>query len=435
MVSVIQRGLFWRVYLTLLASLILVALLAATLWHQLAEQTMPGAMNYPSAAIGALMPGTDAPPSEIERALQRISGSMGGRVSLLDPAGRPIAIAQRGVIVPTSAMLRPLGAETAGHAAMLRIWRVRLADGRRLIVDQPSKYSGGPHILGMLLAIAAAVGLAAYPIVSRLTRRLETLRSSLDAWGGGRLDRRAEVEGRDEIAAVAASFNAAADRVETLLAAHRALLAHASHELRSPLTRLRLAVEVFAGAPTPELRAAIIADIAELDGLVEEILLASRLDHTSALPERETVDVLGLAAEEAARAGAVVQHADGASPYEIEGSPRLLRRMIRNLIENATKHGQPPVEVEIGRAGDASGRWVTIAVHDHGAGIPEAERERVFEPFYRPSGRAEAAGSWGLGLSIVRQIAERHGGSVLCRSEPGGGCFFVRLPAGQARAA
>jgi len=276
------------------------------------------------------------------------------------------------------------------------------------------------------MAIAAAVGVAAYPIVSRLTRRLETLRSSLDAWGAGRLDSRAEVEGRDEIAAVAASFNDAADRVEALLAAHRALLTHASHELRSPLTRLRIAVEIYANQPDPSLRPAIVADIAELDGLVDEILLASRLDHPATAPEREIVDLLGLAAEEAARGGASIRHADTASDFEVDGSPRLLRRMIRNLIENAGKHGQPPVEVELNR----TGAGVVVAVHDRGPGIPEAERERVFEPFYRPSGRAESAGSWGLGLSIVRQIAEQHGGNVSCAVRPdGGGSFIAKLPA------
>ena len=433
MVAIVQRGLFWRVYLTLLASLLLVVVLAATLWHSVAEQPMPGAMSYPSATLGALLPGTDAPKAEIDQILRRISGAVGGRVMLVDSQGRTIGVAQHG---QTLAVSNQAQTNAAHHVAMLRLWRVHLADGRSLVVEESSRFGGGPHILGMLMAIAAAVGLAAYPVVARLTRRLETLRESLDGWGGGRLDSRAEVEGQDEIAAVAASFNAAADRVETLLAAHRALLAHASHELRSPLTRLRLAVEVFADTPDPALRSSIIADIAELDSLVDEILLASRLDHAPGLPEHEVVDCLGLAAEEAARAGAGVRHVAGAPSFEVLGSPRLLRRMIRNLLENAGKHGQPPVEVELSHGDDASGRWITIAVRDHGPGIPDAERERVFEPFYRPSGRAETAGSWGLGLSIVSQIAERHGGDVSCQTGPdGGGCFIVRLPAAPSKSA
>jgi signal transduction histidine kinase len=325
--AVFQRGLFWRVYLTVLASLLLLALLAALIMHLL--------------------------------------------------LGAPI--------VPSHARPRE-------------------------------------HMLLMLVAVAAAVGLAAYPIVSRLTRRLETLRASLEAWGEGRLAVRASIEGDDEIAAVARSFNAAADRVEHLLEAHKTLLAHASHELRSPLTRLRVGVEMLAETePQSALREGVVRDIAELDALVEEILLASRLDRAAPAP-RETVDLLALAAEEAARAGAVVRH-DGlsASAFEAAGAPKLLRRLIRNLVENAVRHGAPPVEVELAGARD----WVEIGVHDRGPGIPAPERDRVFEPFYRPSGWAEAAGSWGLGLAIVRQIAERHGGSVACRARDGGGASFV----------
>jgi len=425
MVTIIQRGLFWRVYLTLLGSLILVALIAASLWHWMAEQPMPAPMSYAGAALSALLPASDAPRPQMDEALRRLSVSLDGRVLLIDAAGHPISEARRGRTLATPIVSGPAPAGgAAAHLARLRGWRIHLSDGRMLIVEQPSGLSGGgPHILGMLMAIAAAVGVAAYPIVSRLTRRLETLRSSLDAWGAGRLDSRAEVEGRDEIAAVAASFNAAADRVEALLAARKALLAHASHELRSPLTRLRIAIEIYANQPDPSLRPAIIADIAELDGLVDEILLASRLDHSAAKPEREIVDLLGLAAEEAARGGAGIRHTDAASDFEIMGSSRLLRRMIRNLIENAGKHGQPPIEVELGRS-DAG---VVIAVHDHGPGIPQAERERVFEPFYRPSGRAESAGSWGLGLSIVCQIAEHHGGSVSCEVRAGGGGSFIAV--------
>ncbi len=427
MVSIIQRGLFWRVYLTLLGSLILVAMLGAMLWHQLAEQAMPAPTSVPAAALGALLPGPDAPTAELDAVLRRLSVATRSRVMLIDPGGRLIGAAQDGRSLSLPALARDNPFNPRAHEARMRVWRAHLPDGRSLWVE-PRRRSGpaGPHMLGMLMAVAGAVGLAAYPIVARLTRRLERLRSSLDAWGGGRLDSRARVEGDDEIAAVAASFNAAADRVEALLAAHKALLAHASHELRSPLTRLRLAVEMFVATPDPALRPAIIRDIAELDGLVDEILLASRLDQASAAPERERVDCLSLAAEEAARAGASIHHAEpDGTPFDIEGSPRLIRRLIRNLVENATRHGQPPVEITLARARRASGDWIVLSVEDQGPGIPPAERERVFEPFYRPSGRAEAAGSWGLGLSIVRQIAERHGGTVSCDARPGGGGRFV----------
>jgi signal transduction histidine kinase len=187
---------------------------------------------------------------------------------------------------------------------------------------------------------------------------------------------------------------------------------------------------LYAAAPRPDLKAAIGREVAELDVLVDEILLASRLDHDGDMEPPEPVDLLALAAEEAARAGVELRAVEaGAGPFELRGWPRLLRRMIRNLVQNAVQHGGPPVEIELGRDdGDGAPR-ITLAVHDRCTGIPDEERERVFEPFHRPRGRPEAEGSWGLGLALVRQIAERHGGAVACKTRPDGGTsFLVELP-------
>ncbi len=113
--------------------------------------------------------------------------------------------------------------------------------------------------------------------------------------------------------------------------------------------------------------------------------------------------------------------ADDGDPVEIDGDATLLRRLIRNLLENAARHGRPPFRVAVTRREGGA----RIVVSDCGEGIAPAERERVFEPFYRPAGRSESAGGWGLGLSLVRQIARRHGGDVVCDAEPGGGSRFV----------
>ncbi|MDQ2861270.1 MAG: ATP-binding protein [Pseudomonadota bacterium] len=139
---------------------------------------------------------------------------------------------------------------------------------------------------------------------------------------------------------------------------------------------------------------------------------------------------MALAAEEAARAAvALVPVVGGAAPFEVMGSPRLLRRMIRNLIDNAVKHGAPPVEVELTHTDTSAGPFIAIAVRDHGRGIPEALRDQVFEPFFRPGGWSEEGGSWGLGLSLVRQIARRHAGDVACLSTQQGATeFVVELP-------
>jgi len=292
-------------------------------------------------------------------------------------------------------------------------------------------WANGLHMIGLMLVVAGLIGCGAYPVLARATRRLGTLRRDVDAWGAGDLRRRASVFGDDEIAAVAASFNVAADRVDALLAARKALLAHASHELRSPLARLSLAAAIFGGAGESAATSAIQREIAELDSLVEEILLASRLDLSADVRENELIDCLALAAEEAARVSTPMREVVPGSPaFEVVGSPRLLRRMIRNLLENALKHGRSPVEIAVER-GQFEGRpAVIIGVTDHGPGIPLELRERVFEPFFRPDGWSEEGGSWGLGLSLVRQIAARHGGKASCETNSDGlTAFIVELPA------
>jgi signal transduction histidine kinase len=423
-----RRGLFWRVYLALLASLALVTFIGAGLWHNLTEGPMQHLMTAQGEAIAALLPPPDAPPPVTAEAVRKVSQSFYGTIILAGPDCRLIAVARQGRLRPADEWTRERCLASAGHGMFARAVRFEAPDGRLLIVSTGPAF-GGRHLHGLLilLLVAMVVGALAYPLLAAVTRRLEHLRGAVEAWGEGRGDSRAAVDGKDEIAAVAAAFNTAADRAESLLAAHKALLAHASHELRSPLARLRMAAELFVAKPSAELQASINRDIDELDGLVDEILLASRLDHSVDLGETEAVDCLALAAEEASRAGVeMAAVTPGAGPFEVTGSPRLLRRLIRNLIENALKHGAPPVEIALGRV---RAGHVLITVSDHGPGVPEAVRERVFEPFFRPEGASEAAGSWGLGLALVRQIALRHGGTVRCEVEGGLTRFIAELPA------
>ena len=287
---------------------------------------------------------------------------------------------------------------------------------------------GGPGwglvTLGGLLFLAVAAG--AYPVVRRLTRRLEALRQGVEAFGAGDLAHRVDGGGKDEVAAVAASFNLAAQRIEDLVRANRSLLANASHELRSPLARLKMAVAMMESAPEArrhELRDEIDRDIRELDALVEEVLLASRLDARAAIAD-DPLDLLGLAAEECARVDAEL---DVATEVPLlRGDERLLRRALRNLLENARRYGGDEVALRLER----EGARVRVRVEDRGPGVPDALRERIFEPFYRLPGHAEQAGGVGLGLSLVRQIARAHGGEVRCEAREGGGSRFVLdLPA------
>ena len=158
--------------------------------------------------------------------------------------------------------------------------------------------------IGLVLflgVIAIAVAVCAFPVVRGLTRRLERLQAGVETLGAGNLSTRVKVKGRDEIARLAESFNRAAGRIEELVAAHRMLLANASHELRTPLSRIRLGIELVGAKPDPKYAADLKRDIAELDGLIDEILLASKIEAIGTLQTSEEVDLLVLAAEECAR--------------------------------------------------------------------------------------------------------------------------------------
>ncbi len=301
----------------------------------------------------------------------------------------------------------------------------------------------------MLMVVGAAVALGAYPIMRRLTLRLEALQRGVERWGAGDLSARLKTGGGDEIAFLAERFNHAAERIQTLMDSHRSLLANASHELRSPLARIRMSLELTPLERGSPQRVEISRSITELDQLIDEILLASRLDAKQADAEPfETLDLLGLAAEECARTHADLSAellADSGYPSDsvvsgfganrhsltLRGSPRLLRRLIRNLLENARRYSRGAVSLELDKVKLGRKTLAVIRVHDRGPGVPTAQRERIFEPFYRLPGASECDGGVGLGLALVKSISQRHGGSVRCEARPGGGAsFIVELPLG-----
>ena len=287
----------------------------------------------------------------------------------------------------------------------------------------------------MLGLVGLAVALGSYPIIRRLTLRLESLQSGVERWGTGDLSTRLNADGNDEVAFLAQRFNQAAQRIETLMNSHKSLLANASHELRSPLARIRMSLELMGVDAASPQRIEISRSITELDQLIDEILLASRLDAKQADAEPfESLDLTGLAAEECARANAELSLSTTGQSLVIQGSPRLLRRLIRNLLENAKRYGskegsQGSVTLDLTQQRIGQRDFAVIAVHDRGPGVPPAQRERIFEPFYRLLGASEREGGVGLGLALVKSISERHGGTVRCEARGGGGAtFVVELP-------
>ena len=511
-----MRRLSLTIFLSLLASLLLMAAAVAFFWQwRLDNRTEAQENRFTEALAAEVIPAATEGVERLQQALWHWQRRLRIDLQVIDAQGRVLAAAGRpfraddagarqeeppgmeemppppgldAPLPPGEALhaRRPQGRHGQAHdgdgprrAMVAVIHRVALPDDRTLLIRTwrpapPQLPISAPLALALLFV---AVGMAAWPVSRRITRRLEALQRSVDAQAAGDLRVRAEVSGQDEVAALAHSFNHAAERIEALvnrqealLSTQRRLLANASHELRSPLARIRMAIELMLENPadlthhTDEVR----QNIRELDALVEEILLASRLD-TLSLDElrREPVDLTQLAAEEAARTGAVwmdetpsdVSRDDGAESgaahTAVAGDARLLRRLLRNLLENARRYqpeGDEPVLLCLSQErgllagagpeakachseatkGDEAGEatdWLRIEVLDRGPGVPEAARERIFEAFYRVDGHSEQAGNVGLGLSLVRQIARRHGGDAHHEPREGGGSrFVVRLP-------
>ncbi len=410
-----MRRLYLQVYLTIVASLVLVVLTAGLLWHFIGGVGPFGPQfEVVGEVIAELVPPANAPAQAQQQAIDRLAERLGADLALFSLTNEPLAAAGRPLPAPSRSGRSGGWMPTAAGPAV----SVPLPDGRRLVARLPGRQRPSPLMLAAFLgAIALVVAIGARPVVRRLTGRLERLQRGVESLGAGDLSARVKVEGRDEVARLAQSFNQAAARIESLVNAHKMLLANASHELRTPLARIRLGLEL--AAAHPERKAGLESDIAELDQLVDEILLVSRLDATEQLDVREDVDLVALAAEECARYDDCGLEG---KPVTVSGDPMLLRRMIRNLIENAKLHGQPPIEVTVAKQNDRA----VLNVLDHGPVIAEEARERLFSPFYRIPGSCATKGS-GLGLALARQIARRHGGDVIYDPERGSS-FTVSLP-------
>jgi signal transduction histidine kinase len=403
-----MRRLYLQFYLTILASLLMVVLTASALWRFAPTET-PSERAFEMAGVliaGQLAP-ADADLQAQQQAIDRLHARLRIDLALFARDRRPLAAAGGGVPPP------PARRQTGGwvHGRSGRAWAIRLPDDRWVVARVPSR-TNTPlwGIVAFLGTIALMVAICAYPIARRLTRRLERLNAKVEALGAGDLSARVKVEGKDEVARLAESFNRSASRIEQLVHAHKMLLANTSHELRTPLSRIRLGIELLKETPDAKLGAALQKDIAELDGLIEQSLLSSRIEAVREVASPEDVDLLGVAAEEAAR---YEQCSAAGAPTIVRGDRALLQRMVRNLLDNAHWHGRAPIEVEVRGEGDRA----VLLVSDHGPGIAEVDRERIFSPFYRASNRATVPGS-GLGLTLVRQIARQHGGDAMWAGTP-----------------
>jgi signal transduction histidine kinase len=412
--------LFWRIYLHGVLMLVVVGIAVASVGYALRPSGwVPG--GRPAEYLASHVSELAANPPVLERELERAHEAFGLEASVFAADGRLVASTP--------------GGPPPAHRFN---WRLPLKGGGSLVIHSP------PHdpSRGLLFigAVLVALAVASFPLVRSIAAPVEQLTVAARRLGAGDLSTRANVCARGEIGALGQAFDDMAARLEALVRSERELLANVSHELRTPLARIRVALELAAEGDAERARrylGEIGQDLAELDGLVEDVLTTARLDakgEAGLRKEDGPVDVAAVARDAADRFRSAhearvleVEVADGIPA--VEGDAALLRRLVANLLDNAAKYSEAPEPVRLVVRGDA-GRAI-VEVRDRGIGIAAEDLPRLFTPFFRTDrSRARGTGGTGLGLALARRIAEAHGGTIVAESAPGSGTTFrVTLPA------
>jgi signal transduction histidine kinase len=370
-------------------------------------------------------------------------------VQVVDPSGRVVSASENLAGEPAVTTRRP---PTNGSAAFTIT--VAPLDGEFRVVTQRAQvgssvvfvYSGetltgiddATHELVIALAaglpaLLAIVAIVTWLVVGRALRPVERIRAEVEAISDREPRRRVpEPSTRDEIARLARTMNAMLARLETASVRQRRFVSDAAHELQSPLTTLRTRLEVELDQPPvmawPTTGRDALDEVIAMQRLVDDLLELARLDASTALDCHESVDLDDIALREAERLrtrGLVTVDTHGVSAGQVVGDPNQLRRALRNLLDNAERYGSSTVAVRLHETDDA----VELTVTDDGPGVPDDERERVFEPFTRlDRHRTRASGGTGLGLAISRDIVRAHGGDITIADATPGTEITIRIP-------
>jgi signal transduction histidine kinase len=295
---------------------------------------------------------------------------------------------------------------------------VRLRDGELLrlsvLPPRPSQFAAKTDYSTIIALFLVSIAFLAYLVARMTTRPLKLLAQAAKDLGNDINHPPLALSGASEIRQASAAFNAMQARIRQYIFQRTQMLAAITHDLQTPLTRLRLRLEKVAD---PELQERLVGDLSAMQAMVREGLdLARSMDTTEAMQALDFDSLLDSVCSDASDAGQNVT-LDGRAGMALMGRPMALRRCLVNLIDNAVKYGHEAT-VAVGRMPGA----VRIRIRDAGPGIARAEQARVFEPFYRvESSRSRESGGTGLGLTIARNIAEQHGGSIALENHPEGG--------------
>ncbi|MEF7613897.1 ATP-binding protein [Aquincola sp. MAHUQ-54] len=365
-------------------------------------------------------------------------------VQIWSADGRALYASRAHAAVPTRAVLGFADVEAGGQT-----WRTYSVAtfGRVIQVAQPRQIrerlaadAAWRAVLPLLL-LAPLLGLAVWWLVAHALAPLARVSREVRSRDAESLAPLSAEGLPEEVAPLVGSLNALLQRLGAAFDTQRAFVADAAHELRSPLTALKLQVQMLRRAPDEAARAEAVAALAagvdRATRLVEQLLTLARNEPGSREPARQPLDLGALVRQALADSGTLAVargstlELDAQPGVRVRGDSAGLAALARNLADNALRHGPPGtvVKVIVAREGDEA----VLSVDDDGPGIPEAERAQAFDRFWRREaahGGSEAAGGSGLGLAIVRGVVQRHGGTVQLATSPLGGLRVVcRLPA------
>lgn len=371
-------------------------------------------------------------PQRLAQSLGRFERTTGALVILTDGSGRDLVTGQ-----DRSDLLKQAGPQP--RFPFTRRNRTAIArhspDGHYwlfLLVSRPSWYFWffeWQHLWTLTIVVALC-----YWFAFHLTSPLRKLRHAVDRFGRGDLTARAESNRRDELGQLARAFNEMAERIQTLLTAERRLLLDISHELRSPLARLSVAVELARAKPQDEdMLDRIEKEADRLNMLVSELLQVTRAegDPSKRRTDRVKLDDLIREIVEDARIEANAKNCRlellELDAVTLCGDPELLRRAIENVVRNAIRYAPEDTSVDI--ALKVSGGMAQVRIRDHGPGVPDQELLRIFDAFYRVGeDRDRASGGVGLGLAIAKRAVELHKGKLYARNASPGLAVTIALP-------
>ena len=431
-----------RMRITVLASLVVLGVLttasvALVLAHRAAlTESLDETLGQQADAVAALLRAGETPGRadlisddvavEVDRPGKdavTLAGESPARLPETDAApGTATTVDLRGDGGPARLLVRDVDGVT-----------VRVAGSLEDVRESVGALTGGLAV-AVPLTTAVLAGIL-WEAVGRALRPVEDLRARVDSISASHLDRRVPEPGTArEVDRLARTMNAMLGRLEESADRQRRFVADASHELRSPLARMRAELEVdqaHPGSADPLATArSVLDEVTGLQGLVDDLLLLARGDAAALDGSGGPVDLDEVAGRLAARARTAGVDVDtrGLEPVQVRGNAAQLERAVANLLDNAVRHARSRVVVTVSEAGGLA----VVSVADDGPGIAAADRDRVFGRFTRLDDARSAGGGAGLGLAIARDIAERHGGELRLAADGQGARFVLELPIARA---